>query len=139
MKKTILIILSFIVMILSVSCTQTKSKTDNYYFRSEVYTDDEIRDAMKTVEKDFYKNGYCLENLKLYYKGDDKNEWDEVLKNNRGEMAIVLYSTFTNGKITKECEKLIVDPIPNKNYPDWSWSLVKDKDTDWKIVSGGYR
>lgn len=134
MKRKIILIISLLAVLLLVACTSSKN---NKEFKSEVYTDEEIREAMKIVEKNFKNN--CFENLKLYYKGDDKSKWEEILKNNRGEKAIVIHSSYNIGKtITKECETLLADPTPNKKYVDWSWSLVKDKGSEWKIVNQGY-
>lgn len=133
MKKTILIILSFIIMILSVACTQTNSKVDNYYYGSKAYTDDEIKSAIDLAEKEFKKK--YSEKLKKedkiygYYPGDIRKEWVKYISVDeaRDENKQVIIINTDLKVLTKDKSK----PFEVLRF---KWILIREKEGEWKVL-----
>lgn len=101
---------------------------------SELYTEQEINDAIAVIKHEFQNqwNGCTLK--EIYYAGDkisqDHQEWAE---RNNAEDAIVLLSSFDvdssggDGSLN-----------PNSTYDHYMWILVRDNDDHWQHVDHGY-
>lgn len=139
MTKQILVIM-VLVMTLFTGCSVKNNggNTDNVripdWEPSEIYSDDDIEAAFKTV-KDYFGNEFDGCTLtKLYYPGDtyvdEFNEWAERYD---ADEAIVILSSFDvdssggDGSFN-----------PDSTYDCWNWILIRNDDGDWEHVDHGY-
>jgi len=109
--------------------------------KSNQFTEDEIKTAIKTVKERFkYFKGCQLTDI--WYSEKESNAiTEDYMKNGRGsengvkeENIIVLLSNFTvnssGGDGSFE---------PNSTQSNWSWTLIRDSKKDkWQVDSWGY-
>ena len=92
------------------------------FVKSEVYSEDEIKDAMEVVKKKFQRDFKGCTLTDLWYgeniSGESEEEW---AKQYNADEAIVLFSSFGvdssggDGSLN-----------PNSTYSDWKWILVRN-------------
>jgi hypothetical protein len=133
--KKITIFLVCVVMIFSLSaCGGNIKNVKVVDVESEIYTSDDIKSAIETIEKEFDKDWKGCTLKEIYYAGDEtsKNYQDWADRNNADEV-IVLLSSFDvdssggDGSLN-----------PNSTYDGWNWILVRNKGGQWKHVDHGY-
>ncbi|MBE6053682.1 MAG: hypothetical protein E7212_07175 [Clostridium sartagoforme] len=104
------------------------------FVKSEVYSEDEIKDAMEIVKKKFQKDfkGCTLTDL-WYGENISRDSEEEWAKQYNADEAIVLFSNFDvdssggDGSLN-----------PNTTYKDWKWVLVRNKsDEKWVLKTWG--
>ena len=143
-KIKFLISLCFMLIVCFIIANNQGGKTDNVAVsieESDVFTAEEMKEAIKTVKRKFRGFGGC-EMTKLWYSEDDSNEVIKDYLNSGGgsetglkeENVIVLFSDFNVDSSGAE-EGL----NPNSTYTDWNWILVRNNITNnWKIKDWGY-
>lgn len=101
---------------------------------SELYTDEEIEAAFRTVEDYFSKEFSGCTLTKLYYPGDTfSGAFQEWAAQYEADEAIIICSSFDvdasggDGSLN-----------PNSTYDDWQWILVRNDGGSWKHVDHGY-
>lgn len=99
---------------------------------SEIYSDEDINDAIDTV-KDYFKDNFDGCTLLTLSYTDDKEEFAEWAEQKEADEAIVLYSSFyvsRNGG----------DGSLNQDYTyeGWNWILTRDKGDAWRHADHGY-
>ncbi len=99
---------------------------------SEIYSDDDIEEAMYVVEQYFKKNFNGCKLTELSYK-DSAAVFDDWAEQYDAYEAIVIYSTF-------EVDDSGADPSlePGFTYRNWKWILVRSRFGNWKHVDHGY-
>lgn len=96
---------------------------------SDLYTQDEINNAIEVIKREFENWNGCKLHL-IYYAGDDVCA--EETKN-RGVQTMVLLSDFT-----------AVNPggdsglNSNHTYHNWNWILIKNEKGQWEHIDHGY-
>ena len=109
------------------------SKVNIISTNSEIYSEDDINDSIKTTLKFFNKNFKGCNLLSIGYIGDEKNNdyIDWARKYNKDEVIVLISNfetdSFVNGGLN-----------PNYKYEDWIWILVRNKNEKWKHVDHGY-
>lgn len=93
---------------------------------SELFTQEEISDAIIAVEDYFFMNYEGATLIELYYAGDERSSLD-------GQGTLVLISTFDTD------DRGVDGSFPqNATIPEWSWALMKNADGYWEVVNYGY-
>lgn len=102
---------------------------------SEIYTEQEIADAMNIIERQFKINFNGCTLTDLWYDEDvsisSSDGWAEQYD---ADEAIVLLSNF---KVDSSGGDGSLNP--DDTYTDWQWILVRDKGSSkWKLETWGY-
>ena len=133
MKK---ILASFLAAVILLTCTQAAALEINYG-ASEIYTQAEMKDAVKIIKKQFGEwKGCKLKNIR--YAGDDANnaenlKWLQSLRPQENFIqCIEFFSDFYVGKKTNTTFN------PDSNYKDWQWWLARSEGGNWQLVTFGY-
>ena len=103
--------------------------------KSEVYSENEIKDAMNIVKKKFERDFKGCTLTDLWYgeniSSPSEAEW---AKQYNADEAIILFSNFDvdssggDGSLN-----------PNTTYTKWKWILVRDKsNNEWSLKTWGY-
>ncbi len=103
--------------------------------QSEVYSEQDIANAMDVVEKKFNSDFDGCALTDLWYDEDaSASSSDEWSAQYHADEAIVLLSNFDvdssggDGSLN-----------PNSTYTDWQWILVRNKDSNtWELGTWGY-
>lgn len=101
---------------------------------SQLYTDQEIMDAIRVAESYFAKefDGCTLE--EIGYVGDGSaGAFQEWAAQYGADEAIVLTSSFTTGPSGGDGSL-----TPNATYEDWQWILVRSGGGSWRHADHGY-
>jgi len=101
---------------------------------SEVYSEQEINDAMDIVITHFRKNfdGCTLTDL-WYDESTSVSVSDDWAKQYDADEAIVLLSNFNVDSSGGDSGL-----NPNDTYPAWQWILVRNKGGSWELKTWGY-
>ena len=127
---------SFLAAVILLTCTQAAALKINYG-ASEIYTQAEMKDAVKIIKKQFGEwKGCKLKNIR--YAGDAANnaenlKWLQSLRPQENfTQCIEFFSDFYVGKKTNTTFN------PNSNYKDWQWWLARSEGGNWQLVTFGY-
>ena len=134
MKKIVCIMLCILLVFSLSACGGDVSEVNTHNVNSEIYSQEDINDAIDTIKKEFKRNWEGCTLTEIYYAGDDssKDHQDWADRNNADEV-IVLLSSFDvdssggDGSLN-----------PNSTYSDWSWILVRTNGGKWQHVDHGY-
>ena len=102
--------------------------------QSDIYTDEDIDAAIKTVIK-YFKREFSGCTLKeIQYIGDGAEEsFNERAEHYKADEAIILVSTFDvdssggDGSLN-----------PNSTYDNWEWILIRNANGKWRHIDHGY-
>lgn len=101
---------------------------------SELYTDDDIQNAVDTVIAYFKTEFKGCTLTKISYPGDDSSDlFDQWAKEYEADEAIVLKSSFDVGASGGDGSL-----NPNTTYDDWQWILVRNNGGMWEVATNGY-
>ena len=134
MKKIVFIMLCILLVFSLSACGGDVSEVNTHNVNSEIYSQEDINDAIDTIKKEFKRNWEGCTLTEIYYAGDDssKDHQDWADRNNADEV-IVLLSSFDvdssggDGSLN-----------PNSTYSDWKWILVRTDGGKWQHVDHGY-
>ena len=134
MKKFFVPILAAIILL---TFNQAAAKVQINYGASEIYTQADMKDAVKIIKKQFGSwKGCTLKNIR--YAGDNANNTENLkwLNNLRPQenftQCIEFFSDFYVGKDTNTTFN------PDSNYKDWQWWLARAEGGTWQLVTFGY-
>ncbi len=139
MRKALAVVLC---LVLNLLCMTACGRSDNGDAKnvkiipadSEIYTDEEIADAVDTAIDYFEKEFEGCTLTEITYIGDEKNvgfrDWAD---RNNAEDVIVLISSF-------DVDSSGGDGSLNANstYKNWNWILVRNDHGQWEHVDHGY-
>lgn len=141
-KKSISITLCLLFVFMLAACGG--GKTDNVTVsigKSEKFTQAQINDAVKAVEKYFKREFDGCELMVIAYDEAESNrEAESYIKSVGGvrgysaEDVIMLSSDFKTGVETAGDSGL----TPNEIYSGWKWFLVKDVLGRWTVTDWGF-
>ncbi len=134
MKRAIILVLVFMCAIGLTACGGKVMWARITECSSEIYTDEEIRQAINEAVRYFKREFAGCTLLEIGYAGDDKQAGFRDLAERRGaDEVIVLISAFTvdNSGRSQSLN-------PNSTYKGWNWILVRDKGGPWKHMDHGY-
>ncbi len=101
---------------------------------SEIYSKEEIEDAIHIIINDFKENWEGCTLNEIYYIGDERNyDFIEWATRNNKEEVIVLTSHFTVSSYAKDKSLNL-----NSEYTNWNWILIRDKNESWQHIDHGY-
>lgn len=142
MKKSKFIMLALSVCIIGIVIyyfnTYKVGNIDNVSegsLKSEIYSENEIKDAMNIVKKKFQRDFKGCTLTDLWY-GENISSGSEVewAKQYNADEAIILFSNFDvdssggDGSLN-----------PNTTYTKWQWILVRNKsNNEWSLKTWGY-
>ena len=134
MKKYIALTLALVFMLGLTACGGNVKKVQVKNFRSEVYSNEEIHDAIN-VTMDYFKKEFSGCTLtEITYYGDDKlPDYQEFAQRNNADEVIVLISSFDVGPSGGDGSL-----NPNDTYKNWKWILVRNEGGKWIHVDHGY-
>ncbi len=101
---------------------------------SEIYTDEEIADAVDVAIDYFEKEFEGCTLTEITYIGDEKNvSFQDFADRNNAEDVIVFVSTF-------DVDSSGGDGSLNSNYTyqNWKWILARNANGQWEHVDHGY-
>lgn len=105
------------------------------FVKSEIYSEEEIKDAMNIVKKKFEKDfkGCILTDL-WYGENISRRSESEWAKQYNADEAIILLSNFNVGSSGMDGSL-----NPNTTYNEWQWILVRNNSNDkWSLKTWGY-
>lgn len=101
---------------------------------SDIYTEEEIQEAVDIIIRDFKKNWDGCTLTEIRYVGDEAaGNFQKLAEQYGGDQAIMLSSFFDvdasggDGSLN-----------PNYTYKNWGWTLVRDAGGRWRHVDHGY-
>ncbi|MBQ4333187.1 MAG: hypothetical protein IJC33_05370 [Clostridia bacterium] len=101
---------------------------------SEIYTEEEIRQAIDVVLQDFKRDFEGCTLLEIGYAGDDRQDgWQEFAQRHGADQVIVLLSEFYVDDSGRS-----QGLNPHSTYTGWNWILVRNKGGQWRHVDHGY-
>ena len=135
MKKLVLLALSLILMLSLTACGKISKELKILSSEpSELYTEEEISDAIDAVQSYFKKNFSGCTLTEIGYAGDKKSRADaDFAERINGDEVIVLTSSFEvdssggDGSLN-----------PNSTYNRWQWIMARKNGGRWKHVDHGY-
>ena len=135
MKKYLVTVLMCIIVLGLCSCGGNVDNVKTHEVESQIYSQEDISKAIKTIEKEFEKNWKGCTLTEIYYAGDDEisNEYKDWTNRNEAHEVIVLVSSFDDDSSGGDGSL-----NPNETYDDWKWILVRDNGGQWKHVDHGY-
>ena len=112
------------------------------YGNSNVYSKEEMDDAIKIIKKEFFNSFMGSELKNIRYVSDDKCGVDEL------EWLNVLAEDNDSKEHFTECMLFLSDFHSSKNgrgdleadyeYTDWQWWLARSENGKWKLVTNGW-
>lgn len=141
MKKIISVLLLFIIVLSTTACSgnlfKPKGHIDNVKisdYSSEIYTDDEIKDAIDVTLEYFKNEFYDCTLTELSYLGDEwLTDYQTFATRENADDVIVFISNFDTGSSGGDGSL-----NPNDTYENWSWILVRENGGQWRHVDHGY-
>lgn len=97
---------------------------------SQLYSEKEITDAVRTVISDFENGWNGCRLTKIWYAGDEVSKRESE---DRGIDTIVLRSSFETAEVPDESGL-----SEYSTYDNWNWILTKTETGHWKHVDHGY-
>ena len=133
MKRYLLAILCIILALGLCACGKVND-TKTLDVASEIYSQDDIEDAIDTIKKEFFMEWSGCTLTEIYYAGDEYCEdYQDWLYRYDADEVIVLLSSFDvdssggDGSLN-----------PNSTYDNWNWILVRSNGGKWQHVDHGY-
>ena len=141
MKKVLWFLISFLFVCQLTGCSLLiNPKID--YGNSNVYSKEEMDDAIKIIRKEFFNLFMGSELKNIRYVSDDKCGVDEL------EWLNVLAEDNGSSEHFTECMLFLSDFHSPKNgrgdleadyeYTDWQWWLARSENGKWKLVTNGW-
>lgn len=141
MKKVLWFLISFLFVCQLTGCSLLiNPKID--YGNSNVYSKEEMDDAIKIIKKEFFNSFMGSELKNIRYVSDDKCGVDEL------EWLNVLAEDNGSSEHFTECMLFLSDFHSPKNgrgdleadyeYTDWQWWLARSENGKWKLVTNGW-
>lgn len=141
MKKVLWFLISFLFVCQLTGCSLLiNPKID--YGNSNVYSKEEMDDAIKIIKKEFFNSFMGSELKNIRYVSDDKCGVDEL------EWLNVLAGDNGSSEHFTECMLFLSDFHSSKNgrgdleadyeYTDWQWWLARSENGKWKLVTNGW-
>lgn len=140
MKRIFLIITALTMVLLSAGCGMKNRGGDidnvqiSYEESSEIYSDDDIDAAYKTILDYFSSEFEGCALTKLYYPGDTyTDEFNELAEQYGADEAIIIMSSFDvdssggDGSLN-----------PDSTYDNWQWILTRNTGGEWEHIDHGY-
>lgn len=143
MKKLICILLSVTVLFSMSACNVQLNKSGNVknvkieeWEASKLYSDNEIKAAIKVAEDYFEKEFGGCTLTKITYAGDTESLNETAyIKDNGGnyDKVIVLSSSFDTDSFGGDGSL-----NPNSTYDNWDWIMGKKQGGKWEHIDHGY-
>ncbi len=143
MKKLICILLSVTVLFLMSACNVQLNKSGNVksvkieeWEVSKLYSDDEIKAAIKASEDYFEKEFDGCTLTKITYAGDNVSLNETAYRKDNGsdyDKVIVLLSSFVTDSFGGDGSL-----NPNSTYDNWNWIMGKKQGDKWEHIDHGY-
>ena len=143
MKKLICILLSVTVLFLMSACNVQLNKSGNVksvkieeWEVSKLYSDDEIKAAIKVSEDYFEKEFGGCTLTKITYAGDNVSLNETAYRKDNGsdyDKVIVLLSSFDTDSFGGDGSL-----NPNSTYDNWNWIMGKKQGDKWEHIDHGY-
>lgn len=134
MNKLIRIIACMLLVFLTAGCRGDVSNVKVLEYKSDIYSEEEIEEAIEVVKKYFRSEFSGCTLTGITYAGDDKiSSYEDWATRNDGDEVIVLISSFDvdasggDGSLN-----------PNSTYSNWNWILVRKNGEKWQHVDHGY-
>lgn len=134
MNKLIRIIACMLLVLLTAGCRGNVSDVKVLEYKSDIYSEEEIEEAIEVVKKYFRSEFSGCTLTEITYAGDDKIlSYEDWATRNDADEVIVLISSFDvdasggDGSLN-----------PNSTYSNWSWILARRNGEKWQHVDHGY-
>lgn len=134
MKKIVCAMLCILLAFSLLACGKNDNEVTTHHVESEMYSEEEISDAIDVIKKEFESDWEGCTLTEIYYAGDEisKAHQDWADRNDADEV-IVLLSTFS---VDSSCKMGALNK--NSTYSDWMWILVRTNGGKWQHVDHGY-
>lgn len=134
MKRLIAVLMVVACTLSMAACSGNVKNVQILEYSSEVYSNEEIQDAID-VTMDYFKKKFSGCTLtEITYYGDDKlPDYQEFAQRNNADEVIVLVSSFDVGPSGGDGSL-----NPNDTYRNWKWILVRSEGGKWMHVDHGY-
>ena len=133
MKKILCFLLAAVMSLSLVSCLGNIEDVRVDIEPSEIYSEEEIDDAVYEVLHYFKREfGGCTLTELNYSEAKNTVATDEWAAQYDADQAIVLTSTF---RVTGKTDGSLAY---GETYKNWSWILVRNSRGDWEVKTSGY-
>ena len=139
MRQIALVLVLAVVMMTCTSCylaysTVEESRIDVSSMKSEIYTEDDLYDAVECAKNYFKHHFRGCTLLNIGYAGDEIiSGYAEFAERNGADEVIVLVCEFDVGPEGSDGSL-----NPNSTYTGWKWILVRTHGGAWRHVDHGY-
>lgn len=134
MKRIIGILGCMVMMFSFCACGGSIETVKTKDMPSEIYSQQDISEAIETIKDEFDKEWKGCTLNELYYAGDAvSQEYRDWADRNNADEVIVLLSSFF---VDESCEDGSLNQ--NSTYDDWNWILVRTEKGKWQHVDHGY-
>ena len=123
-----------LLVLLTAGCRGNVSDVKVLEYKSDIYSEEEIEEAIEVVKKYFRLEFSGCTLTEITYAGDDKIlSYEDWATRNDADEVIVLISSFDvdasggDGSLN-----------PNSTYSNWSWILARRNGEKWQHVDHGY-
>lgn len=123
-----------LLVLLTAGCRGNVSDVKVLEYKSDIYSEEEIEEAIEVVKKYFRSEFSGCTLTEITYAGDDKIlSYEDWATRNDADEVIVLISSFDvdasggDGSLN-----------PNSTYSNWSWILARRNGEKWQHVDHGY-
>ena len=134
MKKIVYIVMCILLLFALSACGGNVSEVKTHNVESEIYSADDINEAIDTIKKEFNRDWQGCTLTEIYYAGDEcSKDYQDWADRNNADEVIVLLSSFDvdssggDGSLN-----------PNSTYSGWNWILVRTNGGQWQHVDHGY-
>jgi hypothetical protein len=134
MKRMIGLFMMIFMLFCLIACRGNISKVESPAVDSQIYSQEEIEQAMKIIKKEFKQNWSGCTLKELYYAGDTTClEYSEDAGNYEADEILILLSSFDVDASGGDGSFNLDSSCTN-----WKWILARSKNEGWSLVDYGY-
>ena len=134
MKKLVTLLLAVLLVLSLAGCGRISSSLEITCDTSQIYSKEDIYEAMDVVEDYFRREFDGCTLLSIGYLGDDKRSYmTGFAKQYNAAEVIVLVSDFETGPSGGDGSL-----NANDTYRNWKWVLAKNSNGAWEHKTHGY-
>ena len=136
-RTTIIISLCILITLNCCSCSGKVNTAKSKIVKSQIYSQEEITDAIEVVKECFKDFEWC-KLTEIYYAGDKESKLEQkYYASNDSEDLIVVYSSFDVGWLYK----IFYPGYPLgefKHHTNYKWILLRKNGDPWNVIAQGY-
>lgn len=134
MKKSRIIALLFVIMILVSGCAKNTDNVKIDLGKSEIYSQEDLKSAAEVILKEIRSRKHIKQVYKISYCGD---EYDASLIAGSLNKDYTQWVVFESSFKTSSSDKY-EGFKPDSNYDGWEWCIARTDNGKWELKMDGY-